>query len=282
MNDLSLSAPDAKYVVTTITDEVLTIRMNHPQKLNGWTLAMMTAIKAAMHAAGEDDRVKAIILTGTGNYYSAGVNLSSTIQLMHPRKLRDMIQTMNQALFEIFLHCPKPILVAFNGPAIGASVTSATLCNAMIASDNATFLLPFAKLGVPPEGCSSVHLARMIGETNAQRMLGEEGWQPTAQEALDVGLVQTVVAADALVPTAQAIAREWVDKDVPREFMAGSQRDELLAVNAQESMALANAFLAPRFLRGQGRFLWSKGKYGPALMFYIFLLLRPLWVLTLK
>lgn len=58
---------------------------------------------------------------------------------MHPRVLRDFIVTMNQRLFDMFLDFPKPIIVAVNGPAIGACVTSATLCDAIVASERATF-----------------------------------------------------------------------------------------------------------------------------------------------
>lgn len=282
MNDLNLSSAQANYLVTTIKDRVATICMNKPKKLNGWTLDMMLAIEAAIKAAAENELVRAIILTGEGDYYSAGVNLSSTIQLMHPRKLRDMIKEMNQQLFEVFLLCPKPILVAFNGPAIGASVTSATLCNGIIAAENATFLLPFAALGVLPEGCSSVQLARLMGDENAQRMLGKEGWKPSAKEAHAVGLVQWCVPKENLQEEAQKVAKSWVDNNESRQFMGGSELDELIAVNKRESLELANAFLAPKFLHGQAKFLWNKGKYGPASMFYILLALRPIWALTLK
>lgn len=282
MNDLNLPPTEANHLVTTVRDEVATLCMNTPKKLNGWTMEMMMAIKAAIKAAQDDPSVKVIVLTGEGDYYSAGVNLSSTIQLMHPRKLRDMIQEMNQQLFEIFLLCPKPILVAFNGPAIGASVTSATLGNGIIAADNATFLLPFAALGVPPEGCSSVHLGRLMGEKNARRMLGSEGWKPTASEAHAAGLVQWLVPRDKLHEEAHNIARNWAQNNEPRAFMGGSSREELIEVNKRESAELANAFLAPKFLHGQAKFLWKKRKYGPALMFYALLALRPIWALTLR
>ncbi|GEA13187.1 enoyl-CoA hydratase/isomerase family protein [Alteromonas sp. KUL49] len=282
MNDLRLSSIEAKHLVTIIKDGVATLTMNTPQKLNGWTMDMMMSIKAAISAAIENDTVKAIVLTGEGNYYSAGVNLSSTIKLMHPRKLRDMINEMNQELFEIFLLCPKPILVAFNGPAIGASVTSATLCNGIIASEKATFLLPFSALGVPPEGCSSVHLARLMGQENAQRMLGQEGWKPTAKEAFEAGLVQWLVPDDKLGEEAFNIAKSWADNNEPRSFLGGSTKDELIEVNKRESMELANAFLATKFLHGQAKFLWKKKKYVPALMFYTLVAFRPLWALTLK
>ena len=98
-----------------------------------------------------------LILTGADPYYCAGVNLSATIKPMHPKKLHTLIKSNNQALFDTFLDFPKPIIVAANGPAIGACVTSATLCDAIIASEKATFNVPFAALAIPPEGCSSVH-----------------------------------------------------------------------------------------------------------------------------
>lgn len=91
----------------------------------------------------------------------------------------------------------KPIIVAANGPAVGGVVTSASLCDAIIASDTATFSTPFSALGLVPEGCSSVHFERIMGgRKNAQRMLGPEGWKPTAEEAKEVGLVSEVVPHD--------------------------------------------------------------------------------------
>jgi enoyl-CoA hydratase/carnithine racemase len=277
MNDLNLTLIEAQHCTSTIANHVVTITMNRPEKLNGWTMDMMMSFKSAIAAATKDDRVKVIIFTGSGKYFSAGVNLSSTIKMMHPKKLKNMIVELNQSLFEIFLLCPKPILVAINGPAIGASVTSATLCNGIIASENATFSLPFAALGVTPEGCSSLHFPRLIGPENAQRMLGEEGWKPTGKEALEAGLVQWCVPHDDLRKEASKIAKEWVENNETRKFLAGSTLDELREVNKSESVDLANAFLAKKFLLGQARFLWSKGKFAPALTFYSLVLSRPLW-----
>lgn len=277
MNDLNLTAIEAQHCTSAIADGVVTIMMNRPEKLNGWTMDMMYSFKSAISAAVSHPEVKVIIFIGSGKYFSAGVNLSSTIKLMHPRKLRDMIIELNQSLFEVFLMCPKPILVAINGPAIGASVTSATLCNGIIASEHATFLLPFAALGVTPEGCSSVHLPRLMGQDNAQRMLGDEGWKPTAKEAHETGLVQWCVPHESLLDEAKKIAKQWVETAEPRKFLAGSTREELIEVNKAESIQLANAFLAKKFLNGQAKFLWSKKKYAPALTFYALVLLRPIW-----
>ena len=258
-------------------DGVTTLTMNTPKRLNGWTMEMMDALKEGFRAAARDDKTQVLVLTGVDPYYCAGVNLSATIRLGHPRKLHAMIVANNQALFEMFLDFPKPILIAINGPAIGASVTSATLCDGIIASEKATFSTPFAALGVTPEGCSSVQFARLMGESSAGRMLGEEGWKPTAEEALEAGLIQWVAPHDKLGQKAQRTARKWIATNAERSFRGGSERDELKAVNASESVELADAFLSAPFIKAQFVFLRSKKKWGPAAMFLTMLITRPIW-----
>ena len=271
-----MTAADTDLVRYTTQNRVTTLTMNMPARLNGWTMSMMVALKSAMARAAQDPDTAAIILTGADPYYCAGVNLGAAIKLDHPARLHAFIVEHNQSLFDAFLDLDKPILIAANGPAIGACVTSATLCDGIIASQQATFSTPFAALGVPPEGCSSAMFPRLLGD-QAMRMLGEEGWKPTAEEALEAGLVQWVVPHDTLLEEAQRIAEEWVEDGTERSYRGGMSRDELKAVNARESVEVATAFLSPPFLSGQFRFLWSKGKRGPAMMFWMLRMSHPLW-----
>ncbi len=264
-------------ILTLKRDGVTTLTMNRPARLNGWTGEMMDALKENLNVAARDDQTKVVVLTGTDPYYCAGVNLSATLRLGHPRKLRAMIVQQNQALFDLFLDFPKPLLVAVNGPAIGASVTSASLCDGIIASEKATFSTPFAALGATPEGCSSIHFARIMGAANAERMLGDEGWKPTAEEALEAGLIQWAVPHDTLMKEADRIAQQWIATGAKRRFHGGSERDELKAINASESTKLADAFLAAPFIKAQFLFLWRKKKWGPATLFLSLLISRPLW-----
>ncbi len=259
------------------TNGVTTLTMNNPSRLNGWTLDMMVALTDAFGRAAEDEETQALILTGADPYYSAGVNLGGTLKLAHPRELRALIIERNQALFDTFLDFPKPLLAAVNGPAIGASVTSATLCDGIIASEKATFNTPFAALGVPAEGCSSVSFARLLGEDTAERILGREGWKPTGSEAHDIGLAQWVVPHDELLEEAQRIAEGWIAEGATRRFRGGFTRDELKKVNAAESVRVADSFLAVPFLRGQYQFLWRKKKHVPAAVFFALWKLHPLW-----
>lgn len=280
-NDLNLTNARANFIKSSISESVAIITMNNPDKLNGWTLEMMDAIRAAFIQADAHNDVSAIILTAMGEYYSAGVDLAGSMKVMPPKALHALIVEHNQNLFEAFLMVKKPLLVAINGPAIGASVTSATLSNYVIAGDNATFSTPFSALGIVPEGCSSVHFVRLMGEETAERMLGEEGWKPNAAEAFAAGLVQKVVTNETLEREAFEIAREWVKKSEVRKFLAGSELQELREVNAQESIVLADALLSAAFMKGQGRFLWRKKKRLSAATFFTLWASRPVWSLLL-
>lgn len=251
--------------------------MNRPKKLNGWTTEMMEAFGEAFEKAAKNEATKAVIFTGAGDYYSAGVNLGGTLKLMAPKRLHRLIVEHNEKLFDRFLTFPKPILVAINGPAIGASVTSATLCDAIIAANTSTFSTPFAALGITPEGCSSIQFATLMGESNAQRMLGSEGWKPSAEEALSVGLIQWVTPKDQLQTEAQKIAQQWVIDGRTRNILGGNELSQLRFVNARESIELADRFLGSDFLKGQFTFLWRKKKHMQSMLFLFLWLLHPFW-----
>ncbi|MBL8947573.1 MAG: enoyl-CoA hydratase/isomerase family protein [Myxococcales bacterium] len=263
-------------VLRQTTAGVTTLTMNNPRRLNGWTLEMLVALKRALVETARDPSTQAVVLTGAGDYYCAGVNLAGSLKLAHPAKLHAFIIESNQSLFEAFLDFPKPILVAVNGPAIGASVTSATLCNGILASDRATFSTPFAALGVTPEGCSSVVFPRLLG-ASAERMLGPEGWKPTGKEAAAIGLALRCVPHAELLEEAHRQARAWIDAGVGRTYPLGMTREALIEINARESRVLATAFLRPGFLMAQYQFLWRKKKRPLALAFLALAKTQPAW-----
>ena len=207
----SPSKPTASSL-TTLTKSatnpsIAILTMVNPRKLNGWTQPMMEAMHRDFAAASHDANIKGVVVTGEGSYYSAGVDLSGTIKPMAPKALQHMIRTKNQLVFDTFLDFPKPLVVAVNGAAIGASVTTATLSDAIVACKESSFNTPFTRLGVPPEGCSSVHFEFLMGKETAARMLGKEGWVPNGEEAAKVGLVTKCVDKSVLVEEAVNLCR---------------------------------------------------------------------------
>jgi len=257
-------------------DGVTTLTMNDPDHLNGWTMPMLDALRSALEQAASDPASKVVVLTGAGRYYCAGVNLGGSLRLDHPATLHRFVRERNAALFDQFIRFPKPLLVAVNGPAIGASVTSATLCDGILASERATFSTPFAALRVPPEGCSSEVFPRLLGGA-AERLLGAEGWKPTGAEAVAAGLAQWVVPHEQLMAEAHRIAQRWIADGRQRTYPVGFTAGELETINMRESEVLAHAFLGAPFLRAQFEFLRGKGKWRPALVFLALAETRPLW-----
>ena len=259
-------------------DGIRTVTLNNPAKYNGWNEPMLRGVATAFGDAAADEATRAVVLTGADPYYCAGVDLAGSLKPMMPSALHAMIWKANRDIFAAFLDFPKPLCVAVNGPVLGAACTSATLADAVVASERATFSTPFARLGVTPEGCSSVHFAFLMGDDAARRMLGPEGWVPTAAEAAEAGLVDACVPHDDLLAAARAAARALADDPAYAKAHRGfADTAALHAVNDAESEALASAFLAVPFLRAQADFLASKGKTRPALLFKLLIATRPAW-----
>ena len=248
-------------------------------------MPLLDQLFKALEDAKSRADVAGVVITGRGEYYSAGVDLSSLITPMQPSKLVRKIRAQNQTVFSCFLEFPKPIIAAVNGPAIGAAVTSAILTDAVVAAERATFSLPFAKLGVPPEGCSSVTFPERMGAPAAQRMLGEENWIPTATEALDAHLIDEVVAsssADVGLENAAVVARavELVEARLAAHSARRHTIDDLLRlrrVNAEESADLANAFVSSKFLGAMEDFNRQRKKAQMATFFWAARTALPLW-----
>lgn len=269
-------APAAPLVLMSERAGVRTLQFNVAAKLNGWSPALLKELKAALDAAATDAAVRAVVLTGSGRYYSAGVDFAGSLAPMSPSRLLREIEASNRALFEQFILFPKPLVACLNGPAIGASVTSATLCDAIVCSETASFLTPFKTLGLVPEGCSSYKFPQLLGAPLAKQVL--EGRKIEAREAVKLGFADQVVPAGSELAAAQRLAEEWVVSGRPRKsHEVPGEVDKLLKVNADESRALANAITAEPFLAHMANFSYQKGKWVAYFVFTLAKLLLPLW-----
>eukprot|EP00747_Dinoflagellata_sp_TGD_P083669 gnl/TRDRNA2_/TRDRNA2_162210_c0_seq1.p1 gnl/TRDRNA2_/TRDRNA2_162210_c0~~gnl/TRDRNA2_/TRDRNA2_162210_c0_seq1.p1 ORF type:complete len:281 (-),score=66.46 gnl/TRDRNA2_/TRDRNA2_162210_c0_seq1:64-906(-) len=265
------------WVLLSIKNGIATITYNRPERYNAWTDELMTAMMDTLKKCAGDDSIAAAVLTGGGKYYCSGVDFAGTLRPMRPATLMAMARDKNQALFDAFLDFPKPLFAAVNGPAIGASVTSASLCDAILASPAATFHTPFKALGITPEGCSSINFPRLLGEENARKML-EDGRKIDAVEAKAFGLVKEVVEpGEHLLERAQAFAEEWVREGRGRVVTEDPEwLRALKQANREESVRLAESFMGKPFLEAQYNFAAAKGKTGMKMVFGAAHLLQPL------
>jgi enoyl-CoA hydratase/carnithine racemase len=218
-------------ILTDISDNILTITLNRPEKLNAFTATMMTEMIDAFRAANNNDDVRAIIVTGSGRAFCAGADLSAGASTFDATKRSDRpernagpVESVNwsdervrdgggRLTLEIF-ECLKPVIAAVNGPAVGIGVTMQLAMDVRIASSDARFGFVFSRRGIVPEAASSWFLPRIVGIAQALSWC-YSGKVFDAEEALRGRLVSEVVKPAELLPRARAIAREIADNTAP-------------------------------------------------------------------
>lgn len=206
------SLPSFETLLYEIEDRVLTITLNRPDRLNAFNPQMGRDLIEALDHADADDDVRAIIFTGAGRAYCAGADLGGGGDTFDhtagggdageaERIHRDVGGLVSLRIYD----CSKPTIAAINGAAVGVGVTSTLPMDIRIASDHARFGFVFARRGIVPEACSSWFLPRVVGISRAAEWC-YTGEVFDAAEALDGGLVRSVVPADDLMATARGIA----------------------------------------------------------------------------
>jgi 2-(1,2-epoxy-1,2-dihydrophenyl)acetyl-CoA isomerase len=196
-------------ILYDVADQIATVTLNRPEKRNAYLPQMGEEIVAAFHAAREDAGVRAVILTGAGQGFCAGVDLDALKAQQAGQAPGKGPRIGEEAFVRSFplelLGYPKPVIAAINGAAVGVGVTMILPCDIRIAAERAKFGLTFTKLGILP-GLGSTHLLpRIVGLGRAQELV-LTARLIEAPEALEVGLVSRVVPGDQLLATAREIA----------------------------------------------------------------------------
>lgn len=214
-----------------ITDRILTLTLNRPDQLNSFTVEMANELEHAFRRASEDDAVSAIVVTGAGRAFCAGMDLSKPGNVFGlDESLRPTLADMRDRLDDPAIHdgvrdtggrvtlaifdCKKPVIGAINGAAVGIGATMTLAMDIRLASEKARIGFVFGKIGVVPEACSSWFLPRIVGIQQALEWV-YSGDILDAQEALRGKLVKAVVPPEQLLPEAYALARKFIDNRSP-------------------------------------------------------------------
>jgi enoyl-CoA hydratase/carnithine racemase len=209
-----------------LSDGILTITLNRPEQLNAFTVTMASELIAAFERASADDAVQAVIVTGAGRAFCAGMDLAAagnvfgleeslrpTLKDMHERLddpliiagVRDTGGRLTLAIF----NCTKPVIAAINGAAVGIGATMTLAMDIRLASDKARIGFVFGKIGIVPEACSSWFLPRLVGIQKAlEWVYSAEIF--SAEEGQRAGLIRSVLPAEQLLEAAQQLARRFV------------------------------------------------------------------------
>lgn len=214
-----------------VKDRILTLTLNRPDQLNAFTVEMANELVHAFNRASEDDAVGAIVVTGSGRAFCAGMDLSvggnvfgldetqhPTVDDMHTRLddsaifngVRDTGGRVTLAIF----NCKKPVIGAINGAAVGIGATMTLAMDIRLASEKARIGFVFGKIGVVMEACSSWFLPRIVGMQQALE------WVYSAEifdaaEALRGDLVKAVYPPEQLLDEAYKLAHKFADNKSP-------------------------------------------------------------------
>jgi enoyl-CoA hydratase/carnithine racemase len=194
-----------------VAERIATVTLHRPEKLNAFTHVMRDELIDAFGRADADDEVRAVIVTGAGRAYCAGADLSAGSSTFDYAKREGLTEQTHRdgggmVTLRIF-EMKKPVIAAVNGPAVGIGATMLLPMDVRLASTDARFGFVFARRGIVPEACSSWFLPRVVGIGQALEWT-LSGRVFDAQEAKAGNLVSKVVAPDALLPVARALARE--------------------------------------------------------------------------
>jgi enoyl-CoA hydratase/carnithine racemase len=204
---LSEPAPQSPLLFATV-NRIAVLTLNRPAKLNALNYALVDGLLACLDEVERDPAIGAVILTGAGDRaFSAGGDItefSESVRRGPAIAGRDFVrrgQTLT-ARIEAF---PKPVIAAVNGLAFGGGCEVTEAAHLSIASAEAVFAKPEIKLGMPPTFGGTQRLSRLAGRKRALQLL-LTGETFTAQQALEMGLINQVVAADQLMGQALGLA----------------------------------------------------------------------------
>lgn len=187
-----------------VADGVATIVLDRPDALNALTVPMKGELLRALRAAARDASVRAIVLTGAGRAFCAGQDLKERLA-PGAAPLGEEIRERYNPIVLAMRSLEKPIVAAVNGVAAGAGASLAFAADLRIASETASFVLAFGRIGLIPDSGATWFLPRLLGGARAAEMMLLDD-PVSAAEALRIGLVARVVPPDALAAEAHAIA----------------------------------------------------------------------------
>lgn len=196
------------------SDGVAVLRLDNEHRRNALSIAMRDAISDTLDEWAADDRVRVVVLTGTGAAFCAGFDLKEFAQPDLARTIRDSSRRYHLTVWQF----PKPMIAAVNGAALGGGFDLCLLCDIRIATSNAVFGHPEIKFGAPP---LFTPLQWIVGAGIA-RDLCLTGRRIDAAEAHRLGLVNTIADADSLLDDATATAR--VIAEAPQAALEATKR----------------------------------------------------------
>jgi len=249
----------ASHIRYEVADHIATVTIDRPEKKNAMTYAMLGDFLEAIARAGTDQDARVVIVTGAPGAFCAGTDLSDLASTPNDQRA-GRGGDREPARWWPIVACPKPVIAAVDGPAVGMGAEFTSQCDLRIASPNARFAWNFVHRGlVPDTGAGSWLLPRLLGPQVALRLL-YTGEFLTADQALQVGYVLEVVPAAELMARARTLAQQVLQGSPHSQKLIKQLVYEGLVSDVQDHMhrhaaALAACFRSEDHREGVAAFL---------------------------
>lgn len=195
---------------TSLEEGIFTITINRPDKLNALNKDVLDELDKVMDAVYDDASVKGVIITGAGEKaFVAGADIAEFVAMKDEEGAR--LSTRGQDIFFKIENCPKPVIAAVNGFALGGGCELAMACHFRLASSHAKFGQPEVNLGLIPGYGGTQRLTMLVGKGRAMELMMTARIIPAA-EAREIGLVNQVVPAESLLAETINILRLILSK----------------------------------------------------------------------
>ncbi|GGC81422.1 enoyl-CoA hydratase [Undibacterium terreum] len=235
-------------ILTQKENGVLTINFNRPEKKNAITAAMYQAMADALKDAETDATVRAILITGKPEIFTAGNDLEDFMKNAPGAAAQSGVPAVYQFM-QALSQSSKPVVAAVSGAAVGIGTTLLLHCDLVYLADNAKLSMPFTQLGLCPEFASSMLLQQVVGYPRAAEklMLGEAF---SAQDAWDMGFATKVLPLEELLPYAQKQAAKLVALPASsirttKRLMKSNQTTVIIAKMEEENKNFGTMLTAP-------------------------------------
>jgi 2-(1,2-epoxy-1,2-dihydrophenyl)acetyl-CoA isomerase len=190
-------SPTSTPLSASLQSGVLTLTLNRPERANAFNAELIADLLKALREAAKNPEVRVIVLTGTGRVFSAGQDIEEMRAGGESLSYLEHLRVTYNPLILLLRQIEKPVIAAVNGPCAGASLGIALACDLRIASETANFVVGFNGIALMPDSGVSLLLPALIGLGRAAEFTFSNAPIST-QKALDWGMVNRVVAADAL------------------------------------------------------------------------------------
>ncbi len=247
MTEPRTAAPASAPVVLETEGAVATVVLDRPEAMNALTVAAKTALLDALHSVAGDPAVRAVVLTGRGRAFCVGQDLREHAELLEsgdPRPLSTVREHYNPVVTAIAT-MRKPVVAAVNGTAAGAGLGIACACDFRVGAAGSRYTTAFTGIGLTADSGLSWTLPRLVGTGRAAALLLLA--EPfTAEQALEMGMLNAVVPAEQVLPAAQELAARLAAGPTEayalvKESLAFASDSGLLAALDQEEELQAKA-----------------------------------------